>query len=255
LETNIYDDEYFKAQYEYILNNPYIVSRCLYHTPNFEEELEVIQPKKEETIVDVGCGLGQLPWLLSNSGVFTIGVDISRYAVTFAKKYYKNQHNEFLQMSATFLGFRPNSMDAILLFHLLEHLTDEQLRDLLRNVCNILKVGGRLVCVCPVNEKGLVSRLKKIFWMIKGFSTIPDPTHIQFFSVKQIIETLSKAGLQVQFYTPISSNKIYMKIIHMLLKFFTIAETSLIGCIIIKAVKKEINVTDKINFCNYSMLQ
>ena len=100
--------------------------------------------------LDDGCGCGYGTYYLAKNNVNTIiGVDISSDAIKFAKKYYKSQNLEFLQMDALNVRFENNSFDTVIAFEVLEHLDEEHQNRLLAESVRVLKDDGALYITSP----------------------------------------------------------------------------------------------------------
>ena len=113
-----------------------------------------IAPDRQLKIVDLGCGPGAFLYFLKLAGYTNIsGVDVSpeqieqahRLGLTEAKQ---GQLKSFLNETA------PESVDVVLLFDVLEHLSREELFTTLDEVYRILRTGGRCIVHVP-NAEGL----------------------------------------------------------------------------------------------------
>jgi len=74
------------------------------------------------TILDLGCGRGEVMYKLRNRGVVAhcIGLDIWAPYLSEAKK--KRTHHAYILADSKYLPFRPKSFDAVLSSQLIEHL-------------------------------------------------------------------------------------------------------------------------------------
>ena len=90
-------------------------------------------------ILDVGCGNGKTSAALLEMGCTVTGVDISQNAV--------NQCSEALKMNAvcsscTKLPFGNKEFDGIVFVHVLEHLTDDEINDTMKEAERVLNDDG-----------------------------------------------------------------------------------------------------------------
>jgi 2-polyprenyl-3-methyl-5-hydroxy-6-metoxy-1,4-benzoquinol methylase len=113
-----------------------------------------IPTNKELSILDLGCGHGTYLYFLQEAGYRQIkGVDFSGEQVALAHQlglHTVEQGNIF-----AYAGQLPNeSVDIVLLFDVLEHLTRQELVDFLPDIARILKPGGQVVAHVP-NGEGL----------------------------------------------------------------------------------------------------
>lgn len=102
-----------------------------------------------ERILEVGCGVGYGLRKLSNAVPTTsIGIDVSREAVLFAKKSGSFQNClEFAVMDGSNLGFRDNTFDAVFSLEVVEHVMDYQ--KFIQESSRVLKLGGTYVISTP----------------------------------------------------------------------------------------------------------
>jgi ubiquinone/menaquinone biosynthesis C-methylase UbiE len=139
-----------------------------------------------EHVLEVGSGVGYGLRKLSNSAyISSIGVDINREAILFAKKNCSPKSSlEFAVMGGSKLGFRDNVFDMVFSLEAIEHVIDH--REFVKEPCRVLKLGGTYIIStpnkndsqryvsCPFHVKGFTKNelyltLKKHFRMIQIF--------------------------------------------------------------------------------------
>lgn len=127
-------------------------------------------------VLDIGCGLGRNLQNLTLLGVTAVGVDHNSHSVAecqarghdaldaadFAQRYSKAE--------AVF--------DSFLVSHVLEHMTDAEAAQLLKDYLPLLKASGRVILITP-QELGFAS----------------DPTHVAFTDFTALAKILQAAGL------------------------------------------------------------
>ena len=126
-------------------------------------------------VLDVGCGIGRS---LSNAGGHGVGVDVNPFAVAAcrAKGLEAYTAEEFSRTKWA----KPGSFDALLLAHVVEHMSFEEAEALLNMYLPLLRPGGRVVLITP-QERGFRS----------------DPTHVEAFDF-EALDRLSRAcGIEV----------------------------------------------------------
>lgn len=106
-----------------------------------QEVMNLLDCKTGMTVVDLGCGNGQLTKQLSDKGMDVIGIDQSEEMLTLARKSYPQI--EFICADATSFTL-DKKVDAIF-SNAVFHWIDNQ-DDLIRNIVEQLKEGGQLVC-------------------------------------------------------------------------------------------------------------
>jgi len=98
-------------------------------------------------VLDVGCGTGYGSAILAESARSVLGVDISREAVGFAQKNYRQTNLRFLVSDCSRLSVKPESVEGVVCFEVIEHLFDQEA--FLREVRVVLKENGLLVISTP----------------------------------------------------------------------------------------------------------
>ncbi len=99
-----------------------------------------------DTILDVGCSVGELAYLISKFGNNVTGVDLDSTQIELAKKRYKHIDNlEFLELDMLLLEkqFKENSFSSIICFgNVLVHLNKEMVFNFFRQVYDLLEDKG-----------------------------------------------------------------------------------------------------------------
>jgi ubiquinone/menaquinone biosynthesis C-methylase UbiE len=102
-------------------------------------------------VLDVGCGIGDLSFILANSGAEVIGVELDAQKVSRANKIAQRWHLERLRFIAGDVmkldQMELGQFDAICCVALLEHIRDDVA--LLRQLQCMLRPGGVLVLEVP----------------------------------------------------------------------------------------------------------
>lgn len=127
-------------------------------------------------VLDVGCGVGRNLAHLDGNGV---GIDHNPASVLAARARGLRAHvtDEFAASSDAVLA----SFDSLLFAHVLEHMTQPEASDLVRQYLPYLVAGGRVVVICP-QQRGQRS----------------DSTHVTFMPAELIGSVLGDAGVRVE---------------------------------------------------------
>jgi SAM-dependent methyltransferase len=140
----------------------------------FRWNLQRLQPG---FTLDLGCGIGRNLRNLAGRGV---GVDTNEHCVRAAR------NRGFTAFTPD--GFRSASeyhqagrFDSILLSHVAEHMTEDQVVSLLQEYEPFLKPGGRLIVETP-QEAGFRS----------------DPTHVQWMDFERLRRIADRLGFQLE---------------------------------------------------------
>lgn len=139
-----------------------------------------------KSILELGCGIGDLTWALVDCGEKIVGVDVSAEAIESAKqreglwRLTKEQaaRVEFKPMSAVQLDFADHSFDFALSTSMVEHLHPEDLLTHFREVKRILRPSGKYLIWCP---NGLGHHRDRMH-------------HFSMLSYAKWIETMTAAG-------------------------------------------------------------
>jgi SAM-dependent methyltransferase len=146
-------------------------------------------------VLELGSGRGEFLGLLEEAGVKAIGVDSDEGMVDKARA-------EGLDVvcadAVAYLhgagppgagpGPAPGSYQGVFCAHFLEHLTPDQVRELLAGVRRVLAPGGRFVAVTP--NPACYAVLSHDFWR--------DPTHVRFYDLPLLEFLCRQAGLEVE---------------------------------------------------------
>ena len=105
-----------------------------------------LSPKKNEIVLDAGCGDGFYLHLLSKfTNAHLIGLDDNPKALDLAKNYVKSKRLKLVEGSVMKMPFNNNKFDKIICSEVLEHLPDDV--GGLREFKRVLKKGGELAIV------------------------------------------------------------------------------------------------------------
>jgi 2-polyprenyl-3-methyl-5-hydroxy-6-metoxy-1,4-benzoquinol methylase len=124
--------------------------------------------------LDVGCGVGRN---LATLGPGSVGVDHNAASVRVARQRGLEAYTveEFLAGEYA----RPGTFDAILLAHVIEHMSPAAGRELVTSYLPYLRPGGRVFFICP-QERGYAS----------------DETHETFTSGEDLVRLSRDVGLE-----------------------------------------------------------
>ena len=98
-------------------------------------------------VLDVACGEGYGSWILANSALEVVGVDIAFDEVMHARGKYTNSNIRFVEASAAKLPFDDDMFDAVVSFETIEHLDLHQ--EMLSEIKRVLSKDGLLIISSP----------------------------------------------------------------------------------------------------------
>jgi SAM-dependent methyltransferase len=112
---------------------------------------EVILPYVQGSVLEVGCGIGNISQYLLAAGHPVVGVDLSPAYVRYACDRLRGK-GDFQGFVVDITGDIPASIaaqqfDTVVMLNVLEHIEDENLS--LRTILRLCRPGGRLVCLVP----------------------------------------------------------------------------------------------------------
>jgi len=152
-------------------------------------------------VLDLGCGLGQTSYFLAEHVAEVTGVDLSSFAIQFAKKNYHRSNLHFVQ--ADIFVYQPEVLaDAVFCMDLIEHFNLQKLPELLQRISSFLKSGGRLYAHVPIAEskagmKKLAKYKRKNVNQDTFLDHTGDPTHKSTFSVPSFKAFLENGGFTI----------------------------------------------------------
>ncbi len=99
-------------------------------------------------VLDLACGEGYGAALLARRAAAVLGVDVSAQAIDHAKREYANLANaEFRTGSCTAIPAGDATMDVVVSFETLEHITQQE--EFMAELARVVKPDGVLVISCP----------------------------------------------------------------------------------------------------------
>jgi 2-polyprenyl-3-methyl-5-hydroxy-6-metoxy-1,4-benzoquinol methylase len=135
--------------------------------------------------LDIGCATGLLLHHMKKKGWNTVGVEICRPSVDYARR---NFGLEIFTGTLQDAQFPSNHFDVVHFSHLIEHVPDP--KGLLNEVKRIVKNNGHVIVTTP-NVDGLQAKIARENWR----SAIPD--HIHLFSKKTMRLLFDLTGYKV----------------------------------------------------------
>ena len=131
----------------------------------FLEPLQSLYPHGEA--LDLGCGRGEWLGLMDGLGFNAVGVDLNQAMLNSCLEFgLKGLQGDALEYLA---NLPDGSQVVISAFHLIEHISFDQLQELVRQSLRVLKPGGLLILETPNSENIRVAT--QYFYL--------DPTHLK----------------------------------------------------------------------------
>ncbi len=153
----------------------------------------LVQPKRGESIIDLGCAAGAISHFCSTFGANVLGVDLSKRAIDVAKKAFTQKNLSFAVKSVSKLsGVRDNSFDKAVSADLVEHISQEDYEKMCAEAFRVLKKGGTVSIYTP-NPLHLIEKLKKYNFILKQ-----NPSHFGLKTMAEITGTLERHGFKIE---------------------------------------------------------
>jgi len=105
---------------------------------------------KDMILLDTGCGIGWSSRRFAEICKNVIGIDKGKEAIDYAQKNYGKENLLFLKGDVTSLNFRDESIDAVIGFELIEHLSCDDVLKYLKEVNRVLKKDGLFIGTTPL---------------------------------------------------------------------------------------------------------
>jgi 2-polyprenyl-3-methyl-5-hydroxy-6-metoxy-1,4-benzoquinol methylase len=168
------------------------------HTYLVEPILRLLQDRKDQKILDVGCGNGWLAALLIDRGYNIYGTDASRTGIEIANQRHPGRfHIQDLSSDDLPIALQQHKFNIIISTEVIEHLYNP--RGYIQFCKGVLQKanGGEVIISTPYH-----GYLKNLSLAISGkldehFTTLWDGGHIKFWSKKTMTRLLEEQGFRV----------------------------------------------------------
>lgn len=102
-----------------------------------------IDKMQYNTLADLGCGVGHWSFRIQEFCDCVVSLDFSEAALKSTKKLLNTHKNLAVRADAEYLPIRPNSIDGIIMFDLLQHVDASTV---MKQVVKALRPGGWIIC-------------------------------------------------------------------------------------------------------------
>lgn len=160
---------------------------------NLDANLKFLNESKlissDDSILEIGCGIGTIVYELSQRRCKAVGTDISNRAIEYGRKKYPSI--ELKVEAGQKLSFEDDSFDTVLSFDVLEHIDDVDRH--LSEVGRVLVDGGYYLFQTPNKF------FNATFETVKTRSLKWRRYHPSLHTVNQLRRRLDKCGFDMQF--------------------------------------------------------
>jgi len=183
---NELNQEAIKDLYKYYAHNAFSNHLSPVTRVHYERLLDGFEKyRKNNTILDVGCGAGYFMVSAAGRGWQVEGTEISDEAITLSEE--KGQRA--FKGDITGLGLEREKYDIAVLMELLEHASDPE--GIVRRLMDLLRRGGGIYITTP-NFNGISRRLLGNRWGMFG------KEHLFYFTPKILASLLEKRGFRIK---------------------------------------------------------
>ena len=117
------------------------------------EDIKKINSKKKKSVVDLGCGIGEVEGFLSKNFKEVVGIDFSKKMILQAKEKNKSLKNiKFYLGDISNLKEFHNKFDLAISINSMISSNIGQIDNMFREANKILKNKGKFICILPAME-------------------------------------------------------------------------------------------------------
>lgn len=128
----------------------------------------MLHPAPADTVLDLGCGSGRMVIWNRDLGAYTVGVDVSPYFAHEAREAVDLVLGDLRQ-----LPFPDGTFTKAYALDVLEHLSPDAVRDMLREAARVLAPGGQLFLYSHVRKNSVLALgLRGINSLARGLERI-----------------------------------------------------------------------------------
>lgn len=143
-----YDESWIHSAWGSKRNDELLSGGAIAARPRMQRALSLSKLEPGLSVLDIACGRGEFPMLVSTMGADAVGLDFSDASIAFARELKESRRDEdagsleFVQADACRLPFKDESFDRIAMLDIIEHLVPEQLEQMFLEVKRLLKPDG-----------------------------------------------------------------------------------------------------------------
>jgi len=164
---------------------------------------ELGAPGASDRVVDLGCGWGTFCFAWAGSVSEIVGVDFSERSIELCRRRLAEEPRDnvrFVHADAGATGLDAGTWDLVVAADLFEHLYPDDSVRVAREAYRLLRVGGRFAVWTP-NPGHVLEALKR-----RGILLRPDPTHVDYKTMRSMKRLLSDAGFAIERAYPAESH-------------------------------------------------
>lgn len=150
VDSDQYSKEWIDSAWGAEKNASLLATKHIVPRPRARRAIELANIQPGMSVLDIACGRGEIPAILSGAGAHAVGIDYSQDSIDFAKKLKSAQDMNgsnggcisLVRADACHLPFADESFDRVTMLDIVEHLLPEQLDIMFKEVKRLLKPNG-----------------------------------------------------------------------------------------------------------------
>jgi len=161
--------------------------------------LSLVEPRPQELILDLGCGVGVVAIECARLGARVIGVDYSELAVKKGEQLVARQGVDsvaFVVARSERIPMTTESFDKIIAADLIEHLYPDEYEATIKECYRLLKPTGLLLIYSPA--PGHFFELAHRLGRHLGLASQYDRLHVHIRDMRCVVSTLQNAGFSIE---------------------------------------------------------
>lgn len=184
-----YDDAYFEdLSARYRKRNRFARQRIA----NVFSLLPALEGKR---FLDIGCGMGTFTLEAATHGAIAVGLDLAAAGIAAAQRLADAEqvlNANFVRADAALLPFPDSFADVVVAADFTEHLDDDTLERVFKELARVTCAGGALVIYTP-EASHIFERLRE-----RGILLEQEPSHIGIRSAAELGWAAEQAGFTVE---------------------------------------------------------
>ncbi|MCL5986677.1 MAG: class I SAM-dependent methyltransferase [Actinobacteria bacterium] len=185
-----YDRSYFSGHVKNYISKP-----SLFWKNRIKNIIELISPREDDNILDLGTGIGSVCIEASKYGARCIGADFAEDSIKIAKELFEKFGRgsaKFIKGDVSDLSFLDQKFDKIICADLIEHLPEDAFNRMLSGCRRLLNSEGKLFIYSPYPTH-FIERVKSKSLFVKK-----DESHIGLNNMINIRSMLEENSYDVE---------------------------------------------------------
>ena len=159
--------------------------------------------KKDDIVLDIGCGTGMLSFRVVLQGAIITGIDINPEMLDIAQKRMNElevkDRVKFLEMGVAELDhFENDSFDVIMSGLCFSELSEDEISFTLNQVLRLLRNDGKFLLVDEIKSKSIIKRILNLFLRLPLVLLTYILTQTTYKAIKNIEKRIIESGLKIE---------------------------------------------------------